>query len=104
MEEIRIEPFPVKAGQRVRVGYNGLLAKSGANQVYLHAGLSRHGDIWEQAKDIVMDNNIDTWTAELEVPTEFEKFNFCFKDCADNWDNNNGKNWTYTIVHGQGLV
>lgn len=104
MEEIKIEPFPVRAGQRVNIDYNGLLAKSGANQLYLHAGLTRQGGIWEDINDIEMNYSKGAWTAELEVPAEFEKFNFCFKDCADNWDNNNGKNWTYTIVHGQGLV
>jgi len=34
MEEIRVEPFPVKAGDKVRIDYNGLLAKSGANHLY----------------------------------------------------------------------
>ncbi|HHW28649.1 MAG TPA: hypothetical protein GXX21_03700 [Syntrophomonadaceae bacterium] len=36
------------------------------------------------------------WEKEIRIEKEGQ-FNFCFKDSANNWDNNNGLNWSYTI-------
>lgn len=93
--EVRVEPDNINPGDKVRVDYNGLLAQSGANKVYLHQGLSR-GDSWDNVRDIEMRYEDGRWTTETKVENA-DKFNFCFKDCANNWDNNNGYNWSYPI-------
>ena len=94
MEEVKVEPEPIKPGEKVRVNYRGLLAKSGAEQVYLHAGL---GEEWNEVRELEMKKTEDnTWSTELEVDTR-EAVSFCFKDSANNWDNNNGENWTYHV-------
>ena len=94
-QEVRVDPDNINPGDKVRVDYNGLLAKSGAHQVYLHQGISQ-GDSWNDVRDIEMRYEDGRWTTETEVG-EADKFNFCFKDCANNWDNNSGYNWSYQI-------
>ena len=93
--EVRVEPEVINPGDKVRVDYNGLLAKSGAHQIYLHNGSSRENN-WNDARDVEMRYEAGRWTTEVEVG-DGDKFNFCFKDCADNWDNNGGYNWSYQI-------
>lgn len=96
---IEVEPTPITAGDTVTVKYNGLLAKNGARQIYLHAG---YGDnqAWEEVRDVPMRKvGANTWMAELPVGTN-TRLNFCFRDDADHWDNNNGLNWSYEVHNG----
>lgn len=97
MEDTRVDvqPDKINAGSKVRINYNGLLAKSGAEKIYLHAGISKGKD-WRNVRDIEMHHSGEGWTTELEVKNA-DKLNFCFKDSANNWDNNNGHNWSYKI-------
>jgi hypothetical protein len=75
----------------VNIAYNGLLAKSGADQVYLHCGF---GDpkYWRNVSTIKMDRSARGW--ETNIRLQDNTVSFCFKDSANNWDNNNGFNWT----------
>lgn len=91
-EGISIEPDTPRMGEEVRVGYDGLLAQHGADQVYLHIG---YGNGWGNVEDIPMKQSSDSWYCDF-VP-EYRKVNFCFYDSANNWDNNNGANWSLTI-------
>ncbi|MFZ5644251.1 MAG: carbohydrate-binding protein [Bacillota bacterium] len=75
----------------VTIMYNGLLAKSGANQVYLHTGL---GQNWDRVYDHRMEPTNNGW--EKTIQMESSELSFCFKDSANNWDNNNGQNWMFT--------
>jgi hypothetical protein len=79
--------------------YYGLLSRSGAQQVYLHAG---YGDAreWQDVSDMKMSRTGWGWVKTLEIP-DYKRFNFCFKDNADHWDNNNGLNWSFEIHNGQ---
>ena len=77
--------------KNVRIAYNGLLAKSGASEVYLHTGL---GDNWQNVYDHRMEPTQVGF--EKTIPIENTKVNFCFKDSANNFDNNNGQNWFFT--------
>ncbi|GAB6100143.1 carbohydrate-binding protein [Halanaerocella petrolearia] len=96
---VYVDPTPITTGQRVTVNYEGLLAESGADQVYLHAGVG-YGDNWQDVTDIKMRPESDgTWTAQLRINSA-DRFNFCFKDSAENWDNNSGHNWSYEIHNG----
>lgn len=92
-------PVPITAGGSVHIIYNGLLAESGAEQVYLHTGFgsSYH---WTMVDEHMMTRN--KWGWETVVPMKGdERFNFCFRDNANNWDNNNGLNWSYEIHNGR---
>lgn len=81
-------------GSDVTIIYNGLLNTSGANEVYLHAGF---GDpmYWRVVDNYRMQRTPEGWKKTLNM--EDRQLSFCFHDSADNWDNNNGFNWTYNI-------
>ncbi|WP_027340156.1 carbohydrate-binding protein [Halonatronum saccharophilum] len=97
--DVTVQPTPITAGERVRVVYDGLLNKSGADNIYLHAGVG-FGDNWMDVTDIAMERDQQgKFTAQLRVNTT-DRFNFCFKDSADNWDNNSGNNWSYEVHNG----
>lgn len=96
MDEVRVRPLPMHNGDVIEVRYNGLLAKSGADQVYLHTGLAYEYD-WTNVQNIKMNKEENDWVVNVELK-EPVKLKFCFKDSANNWDNNNGRNWSYTII------
>lgn len=80
-------------GDRVKVSYKGLLAQSGAQQVFLHIG---YGDAWEDKLLIPMEYDKGIFSAEIAI-LDFEGFEVCFKDVAENWDNNSGENYVFSI-------
>lgn len=77
-------------GRDVTIVYNGLLHQAGAQQVYMHAGF---GTDWRSVYDHRMERTSEGWQCTINM--EEEELNFCFKDSANNWDNNNGQNWHY---------
>ncbi len=81
------------SGDRLKINYNGLLAQAGAENVYLHSG---YGSDWSNSSYIQMQKTQDGFSAELEV-LEGDTLELCFKDSADNWDNNSGNNYLFNI-------
>jgi len=81
-------------GSDITIIYNGLLSKSGASEVYLHTGF---GDPmhWKIIDDYRMQRTAEGWKKTLNM--EDRQLTFCFHDNANNWDNNNGYNWSYSI-------
>ncbi|RJQ27627.1 MAG: carbohydrate-binding protein [Peptococcaceae bacterium] len=96
---VAVDPTPVTAGQEITILYNGLLDQSGADQVYLHCGLGPHRQ-WRDARDLQMTGTGWGWVCTVKMPDYESRFNFCFKDSAGNWDNNNGFNWSYEVHDG----
>lgn len=95
---IFMEPVPITAGEEVKLKYKGPLAQSGTQALYLRTGYGS-GD-WEGVQDIKMRKARDgSWAASLVID-DASRLNFCFHDGADNWDNNNGFNWSYEIHDG----
>ena len=93
--KVKVNPNPIIAGEVVEIIYNGLLAHENAKELYLHAGVGL--DNWKDIKEIKMNyQNNKGWVANFEVDNG-ARLNFCFKDGADNWDNNQFKNWSYDI-------
>jgi len=80
-------------GSDVTIFYNGLLHRSGADQVYLHAGF---GDPlqWSIVEEYRMQHTPEGWKKTLNM--EDSRLSFCFRDIGENWDNNNGHNWIYS--------
>ncbi|MGM0502879.1 MAG: carbohydrate-binding protein [Bacillota bacterium] len=98
--KIEVKPTPITAGEKVTISYNGLLTKFGAEEVYLHAGVGVN-DSWRDITSIKMKKeDEDTWQAQLKINTT-DRFNFCFKDSANNWDNNEGSNWSFEVHNGE---
>lgn len=81
-------------GSDITITYNGLLNQSGANQVFLHAGFGDPRN-WHIVEDYRMQHTAEGWKKTLNM--EDGQLTFCFRDAANNWDNNSGNNWTYKI-------
>jgi len=89
-----ISPIPKKVGDKVKIRYHGMLAQAGADQIWLHTGFGIGP--WKNIYNYKMSKEGDEWEQTIEI-TKADQFNFCFKDSANNWDNNNGLNWSYRI-------
>lgn len=89
-----ITPTPGKVGDEVLIRYHGLLAQAGADQIWLHTGYGEGA--WSGINDYQMIKAGNEWEQKVIIENGGQ-FNFCFKDSANNWDNNNGLNWSYRI-------
>ncbi|PKM83306.1 MAG: hypothetical protein CVU89_00690 [Firmicutes bacterium HGW-Firmicutes-14] len=91
---IKAEPISAD-GKNIKIVYNGLLAKSGADQVLMRAGFGTRNS-WNDVYDHHMSRTVRGWESP-DLHMNDRQLNFCFKDSAGNWDNNNGENWSYLI-------
>lgn len=96
---IAVSPVPLTTGERVTVKYQGLLAQAGAEQIYLRKGYGP-AQSWSSIQDLPMQKNQGVWEVQFETDDR-SRLNFCFKDNAENWDNNNGRNWSLEIHSGE---
>lgn len=83
----------ITAGDEIIIGYKGLLASSGAKQVYMHVG---YGEEWEDCEDLPMIFSDGMFKAKVLAKKEGQ-LGVAFKDPADNWDNNSGQNYNFKI-------
>jgi hypothetical protein len=81
-------------GDKLKISYYGLLARAGAESIYLHAG---YGSDWDSSSYIEMEKVPEGFKAEIEVQAG-KSLGICFKDSADNWDNNSGENYIFKIT------
>jgi hypothetical protein len=93
-EQIELMPSATRSGDQVRIKYHGLLKNSGANKVFLYYGK----DGWHSSQLIQMQHAEDGFFIDVRAEADRE-LNFCFKDSANNWDNNNGFNWKVDVYH-----
>lgn len=93
-----VDPVPITTGEEITILYNGLLSDSGADQVYLHCGYGT-AQAWNGIKDVRMEKTERGWVKKFTVD-DSSRLNLCFKDSANNWDNNNGINWSFEIHDG----
>lgn len=93
-DRVQVDPDPVKAGGTAKIRYNGLLAKSGADRVFLHYGV----DGWKKPTTIEMTRIGDRFEGEVKTSATARSLEFCFKDSADHWDNNNGLDWRVSVI------
>lgn len=96
---VNVYPTPITLGEHINIVYNGLLSKAGAQEVYLHLGHGPHQG-WHDVRDLKMLRTGRGWEQTFEI-NDPARFNFCFKDSANNWDNNNGHNWSFEIHNGK---
>lgn len=91
---ITLNPTVPSFGDKVKVVYDGLLVKSGASEVFAHVGF---GNNWTNSFDYKMSKSGNVFETTIPV-TSHEQLNICFKDAANNWDNNAGLNYVYPTV------
>ena len=76
------------------ISYNGILAQQGAPNINLLVG---YGDVnnWTNVTSYNMTKTHDkTFEVTISRPTN-TNMHLAFNDNADNWDNNNGKNYSF---------
>jgi len=88
-----LSPDAVSQGEPLTVEYDGLLSRCGADRIYLHYGF----DGWNDTRTIPMSHRPVAGYMATIVADGSHEVNFCFKDSASNWDNNNGWNWNCRI-------
>lgn len=93
---VKLSKVNVVAGEELTVTYNGLLAASGAGNVYAHVGF---GDDWNEVVDVPMkrDKKGD-FKAKIKI-AGYESLNMCFKDDVNNWDNNHSLNYSFEVLN-----
>ncbi|WP_418791733.1 carbohydrate-binding protein [Phosphitispora sp. TUW77] len=96
---VNVYPTPITFRDQVNIIYDGLLSKSGAQDVYLHLGFGYHNN-WHDTKYLKMFHTGRGWEQTVQASDD-TRLNFCFKDGAGNWDNNSGHNWSYEIHDGK---
>ncbi|WHH58917.1 carbohydrate-binding protein [Petroclostridium sp. X23] len=78
----------------VRIIYDGLLIKSGAQEVYAAVGYGNNLK-WEDV-DYYPLHKVNPQAFELILPVKREgNINIAFKDNIGNWDNNSGMNYCF---------
>jgi hypothetical protein len=88
-----ITPNVIVKGDETSVSYKGVLSNSGADSIFMRVG---YGDNFENSKDIQMKKTDDGFKAALPVVDD-KPLKLAFKDSADNWDNNGGRNYTFEV-------
>ena len=77
----------------VKISYTGKFFQDGSENVYLHYGF---GVNWDNVNEIEMNKTELGFQSEINL-LEGESFNMCFRNGANEWDNNEGQNYTFPI-------
>ena len=91
---ITISPSVPSTGDKAKIAYDGLLSKNGAADVYARVGF---GSNWDSLYDYRMVKTATGFETSIPVKTS-DTLNVCFKDCANNWDNNSGRNYSFDVA------
>jgi hypothetical protein len=70
------------------------LAKNGANHIYAKVG---YGNKWENESFFQMSKSSTGFETSIPV-SNGDTMNLVFKDCANNWDNNSGRNYIFDVT------
>lgn len=94
-DRVSSTPRIVRRGDPVRLRYQGILKNDGADEVYLHYGF----DHWRMPVQTVKMARQPDGAFALDIMAQAnQEINFCFKDSADHWDNNSGRDWVLPIT------
>ena len=77
----------------VKISYTGKFFQEGCEQVYAHYGF---GETWEDVSEVPMEKTELGFQTEITLK-EGETFNLCFKNGNNEWDNNDNKNYIFTL-------
>ena len=77
----------------VKISYTGKFFQDDSENVFLHYGF---GINWDNVNEVQMEKTELGFQAEVNL-LEGESFNLCFKNGNDEWDNNDGQNYSFPI-------
>ena len=83
------------ANNKIKISYTGKFFQDNSTNVYIHYGF---GNEWENLVDTEMTKTELGFQVEVDL-LDKETFNFCLKNEKDEWDNNDGQNYIFTIEH-----
>ncbi len=78
---------------KVKISYTGKLFDENADSVFIHYG---YGLQWDNVSEIEMEKSELGFQAEIELLSG-ESLNLCFRSSNNEWDNNNGQNYSFPI-------
>ena len=78
---------------KLKISYVGSLYQNASEEVFLHYGF---GINWDNVSDIKMEKTELGFQCEIEI-IESDLLNLCFRNANNEWDNNNGENYSFTI-------
>ncbi len=78
---------------KLKISYVGTLYQNASEEVFLHYGF---GVNWDNVSDLKMQKTELGFQCEIEI-IESDLLNLCFRNSNNEWDNNNGKNYSFTI-------
>ena len=79
----------------VKISYTGKFFQDGSKEVLIHYGF---GNEWTDLTDCEMVKTDLGFQTEINL-IDSETFNFCFNNGDNEWDNNNGQNYIFTLEH-----
>ena len=82
---------------KIKISYTGKFFQDASEDVFIHYGFGMN---WENLNDIKMEKTELGFQAEIDL-IGTESFNFCFKNGAEQWDNNEGQNYVFPIEKAQ---
>lgn len=82
---------------KIKISYTGKLFEENADEVTIHYGF---GTNWDNVTEIKMEKTELGFQAELLLQ-ESDSLKFCFKSNTNNWDNNNGCDYSFPIEKAQ---
>lgn len=77
----------------VKISYTGRFFEDNCEEVYIHFGF---GPNWNNLSEIKMEKTELGFQTEIELLEE-DTFNFCFKNENNAWDNNENKNYVFSL-------
>ena len=78
---------------KIKISYTGKFFQDESKEVFIHYGFNNN---WENQTNISMVKTELGFQTEIELG-EFDTFNFCFCNENNEWDNNNGQNYSFPI-------
>ncbi len=81
----------------IKISYTGTFFENNSEKVFIHYGF---GENWQDVAEKEMEKTELGFQAEIELP-ESDFLKFCFKNEADEWDNNDGQDYSFQIEKPQ---
>lgn len=81
----------------IKISYTGTFFENNSEKVFIHYGF---GENWENVEDKEMEKTELGFQAEIELP-ESDYLKFCFKNDQEEWDNNDGQDYSFQIEKPQ---
>ncbi len=81
------------ANSTVKISYTGELFQNGSEKVFAHYGF---GINWDKLAEVEMTKTELGFQVEINLNSE-EPLNLCFRNSNNEWDNNNGSNYSFEI-------